>query len=252
MKMKTYLINFLIPAVFFLSSCEKLESPGNIPGMGNTPGELEVKEPFTLPQGVAYVDIIHETWELDPTLPTFGGGYGMILKLTLCNTSDVPKTVFFPQGLIWKCSSSDNHNGILLQTSWVNLEANSTRDLNIVLHCINSGKPSALQNISWNTIGVSGSPTISNLLEIIGWRKINYEMIYGEIDGLTPSPYSGPPYKDVIKRLQNIVWNLTEKGIEISDEDRSFIESIPLLSPSEIPPCIDSECQFPEFVVPQK
>ena len=254
MKTKAVLFTLLIVTLLFLSSCEKdkLDSPGNIPGMGSTQGELEVKEPFTLPQGVNYVDQIHAIWEIDTSHSTFGSGFGAKLSLTLSNSTDVRKTVFFPKGLIWKCSSSENHNGILLQTTWVNLEPNSVRDLNIVLYCINWNKPTPSQEISFNIIGVSSSPTISNLLNVIGWRKINYEMIYGTIKGITSSPYTGPSYKEVTERLQNIVVNLTEKGVDISNEDRNFIESIPQLSPPETPSSRDSEYQFPEFVVPEE
>jgi hypothetical protein len=217
--------------------------------MGPTPGELEVKAPYTLPEGVDYVGQIHEISVLDTTIARLGSGYGARLTLTLSNSTDSPKTVFFPKGLILKCSSPENHNGILLQTIWLNLEPNSVRAVNIFLNCINWNKPCATQEICYDIIGVSSSSTISNLLDLIGWRKINYEMIHGAIQGVTATPYSGPSYDEIIDRLQKIVTNLTEYGIDISDEDRIFIESIPQLSSAETPTSLDDGYQFPQFVV---
>jgi hypothetical protein len=249
MNTKSVLFPLLIGTILLLSSCEKdpKDSPGKIPGMGPTPGELEVKAPYTLPEGVDYVGQIHEIF--DTSNITLGSGFGAKLSLTLCNATDEPKTVFFPKGLIWKCGSSENHNGILLQTAWVNIEPNSVKNLNILLYCINWNKPSPGRDVCYDIIGVSSSYTISNLLNIISWRKINYEMIQGTIEGVTPSSYSGPSYQEIIERLQNIVKNLTEYGVDISDEDRTFIESIPELSAAETPSSLDDGYQFPQFVV---
>jgi len=92
------------------------------------------------------------------------------------------------------------------------------------------------------------------MLNTIDWRKINYEMIFGYLPtGCKKSLLLETTYKQITKRLQNVVWNLTNNGLERSSEDKAFIESIPELDPSEIPP-VDANSQLPEyfneFVVP--
>jgi len=43
-----------------------------------------------------------------------------------------------------------------------------------------------------------------------------------------------------------MVWNLTNNGTNLSAEDIEFIESIPELSPDEIP-VMDDNSQYPEY-----
>ena len=58
MKKLNYL--FISLLIISLASCEKAdqEIPGNIPGMGNTPGELIVEEAYNFPQGVVLISQI--------------------------------------------------------------------------------------------------------------------------------------------------------------------------------------------------
>lgn len=43
-----------------------------------------------------------------------------------------------------------------------------------------------------------------------------------------------PIYKEITDRLQNIIWNLTYNGKDVSAKDQVFTGSIPGLSSSEI------------------
>ncbi|MCA1757618.1 MAG: hypothetical protein LC649_09190, partial [Bacteroidales bacterium] len=51
---KTKLFYLLILALFIgLTSCEKNdELPGNIPGMGDTPGDILLSDTFSFPEGI--------------------------------------------------------------------------------------------------------------------------------------------------------------------------------------------------------
>ena len=130
--MKKILVGFAV-LTLISGSCQKenLDSPGNIQGMGNTPGNLEVKAPFTLPQGISLIGDISglsnpgtKTRESkSTTYSLYGSGGKMIkLKLTLLNSTSKPRTVFFPKGLLWKCNVSGYQHAILLLTTWTCLQ----------------------------------------------------------------------------------------------------------------------------------
>jgi len=174
------------------------------------------------------------------------------LKLTLSNFRDYPITVFFPKGLLMKCNFGNFQEGLCAQTTWACIQPNSVRSLYLDFYCLNRGIPSPDNTAKYSILGITGSQTIWKLLDLIGWRKINFEMCF-------PKPGKGieaePTYEEIITRLQTIIHRLTNDGLELTEEDKVFIRSIPELSPSEIPP-LDINLQYPEyfdeFVVPQK
>jgi hypothetical protein len=261
--MKKVLFGFAI-LTLMLGSCKKENSDalGKIQGMGNTGGNLQVKAPFTLPQGISLVGDItglpKATTKSQSTTSTvtscFGSGGKMIkLKLTLLNTGNSPRTVFFPKGLLWECNTSGYQHAICLQTSWVCLKANETRTILLDLYCVNYGLSQSDEKAIYKILGICNSQVIGNLLNLIGWKKINYEMIFGYFGGTKGVSVTVPTYDEITTRMQDIVWNLTNNGKDISTDDEAFIQSIPELDPSEIPP-IDSQSQFPvyfsEFIEP--
>ncbi|HPF04353.1 MAG TPA: hypothetical protein PLE95_14205 [Bacteroidales bacterium] len=268
--MKKILFFSLILLAAGLISCQKhdQEAPGNIKGMGNTPGELQVQEPYTLPEGIHLIGDITgidnpaaiggETKspfiETKSIIQCFGSGRYVRLQCTLLNTSNYPRTVFFPKGLLWQCRYGDTQHGLQAQTTWACLQPNSSRTIYLDLYCLNAGIPAPDHNSTYKILGVTSSPTMWTLLNLIGWRMINYEMIYGIYSG-RKGYESVPSYEEITERLQTIVHNLTDNGVAISAEDKAFIESIPELAPEEIP-VVDPNSKFPdyfdEFVFPGK
>lgn len=268
--MKKILFFSLILLAAGFISCQKhdQEAPGNIKGMGNTPGELQVQEPYTLPEGIHLIGDITgidnpaaiggETKspfiESKSIIQCFGSGRYVRLQCTLLNTSNYPRTVFFPKGLLWQCRYGDNQHGLQAQTTWACLQPNSSRTIYLDLYCLNAHIPAPDGNSTYRILGITSSPTMWNFLKIISWRKVNYEMIYGSFLG-GKGVTAGPSYQEITERLQKIIWNLTDNGIDISEEDKAFIESIPELAPEEIP-VVDPNSKFPdyfdEFVFPGK
>ncbi len=267
--MKKILVLSLAIMAISLISCQKheLETAGNIKGMGNTPGQLEVKEPFNLPQGIllegditGIEDIISKSkgselsFDAKSDYSYFGSGKYVRLQINLINISNHAKTVFFPKGLLMQCNNGNSQHALLCQTTWFCIQPNTSRRIYLDLYCINEGVRAPDQNSTYKILGVSNSQVIGNLLKMIGWKKVNYEMIYGTFSrgkGIAETP----TYEEITERLQEIIWNLTDKGIDITVEDKAFLESIPELSPEEIP-SVDENSQFPEyfdeFIVPGK
>jgi len=254
---------------FILAACEKnFDSPGEIQGMGDTPGDLQVKESFKLPQGIHLVGDIKgsdapyaKTGEKQQIIddakssyPCFGSGKAVKLQLTLLNTGNSPRSVFFPKGLLWKCKFGKFQHGLQAQTTWVCLQPNSSRTIFIDLYCLNLGIPGPDQTANYSILGVTSSKVLWNLLNLIGWKKVNNEMRNGTFNA-GKGTEDGPSYEEITEKLQVIIHNLTNNGIDLAAEDKAFIESIPELSSSEIPQ-LDVNLQYPEyfdeFVVPVK
>lgn len=250
--MRTVKLCLLALTIFCLNSCEKDEGkdkPGDIPGMGDTPGELAIKEIFSFPSGVALSSEIIESLNPDIDYSILGSGNHLHVKLTLINANDFPKTVYFPRGLLLKDSNPEKHNALLLQTTWVTVEANSERKVKLHLYCTNKARLTALADEPFSILGTTDSRTINDFLDLISSRKINYEMVNGTFNGSKSEiPKSGPTYEEISERLQFIVWNMTEYGTNPSESDKTFINSIPQLSSSEMPPEPYPDT-FPEFVV---
>jgi hypothetical protein len=237
--------------------------------MGNTPGELQVKAPYVLPDGIHILGDITGvknpealSGELKSSLPEakgifqcFGSGRYVRLQCTLLNTSNHPRTVYFPKGLLWQCRYGNTQHGLQAQTTWTCIQPNSSRTIYIDLYCLNAGIPAPDNNSTYKILGVTNSSTMWTLLKLIGWKKVNYEMIYGTFSGGKGAAVTGPSYEEITERLQTMVHNLTDNGISLTPDDIAFIQSIPELSPDEIP-VVDANSQFPEyfeeFIVPGK
>jgi hypothetical protein len=227
-----------------LNSCEKLfidDAPGNISGMGSNSGKLQIKETFILPKGIKLNDTITEINIIDKSLPRFGSG-SVHLKISLLNYSDVAKTVYFPKGLILRCNSPENHNLLLLQTCWISMNPNGSKTIVLDAYSTNLARedPDAT-GLTYEIMGISDSKVINDLLDLISWRKINYEMIVG-----SDSDENTDSYLDMIYPMRELVWKLTDHGSGITDEDKKFIMNIPELSASEIPPK-DNLGKFPVY-----
>jgi len=239
-----------------MASCES-DSPGDIDGMGDNTEALKVKEPFEMPEGIYILgDItgrengglkstqLKSTYSTTATYPCYGSGEWVRLQLTLLNTRSYRRTVYFQKGLVWRCQSGGSQHGLQCQTTWICLEPNSRRTVNIDLYCANLGIPSPDELSKYEILGVTSSPTLWKLLNLIGWRKINYEMFYSNL-GLKAGE-AGPTYEEIIERVQTVVHNLTDRGIDITEDDIAFFQSIPELSPEDIPP-VDENSQYPEY-----
>lgn len=254
--MKKLLLLLLAISVFGFNSCEKNipEAPGKISGLGDTPGEIQIKKPFVLPEGINVIGEITGIEnpaakdELKPLLLNdsktgshYGSGSVVRLRLTLLNSRNYPRTIFFPQGLIFKCINGAYQHGLCCQIFWVTLAPNEKRDVYIDVYCANLGIPAPDNNGRYEICGVTSSTILWGLLNKIGWKKINYNWIINNHKGM-----EGPSYDTITEKIQTMVHNLTDSGIPISAEDEAFLSTIPELTP-EARPVVDSNSQFPEY-----
>ena len=239
-------------------SCEKeseQEAPGNIPGMGNNQGQLEISESFDMPEDISIVGTITGVEEEEATtaslksysnLDCFGSGQDVILKVTLQNNSTSSRTVFFPKGLVWKCVTGDFQHGIQIQTTWLNLSAGQQRTITIRLYCANLHMDTPDDSGIYEILGVTSSKVLWRFLDLIQWRMVNYEMLVE--NSLKAGTSDLPEYTDMAAKLQTMIHKLTDTGETLSDEDISFIESIPEL-PEDQRPVMNSDGTYSEDIL---
>jgi hypothetical protein len=247
-----------------LVSCEKKaeEAPNEIPGMGNSTEALEVTA-YDLPEGIEIVgDITGFEEEAIAALPEnslksaskidcsnenwYGsGGNWVRIKITLQNTSGRNRTVFLPKGLVFQVDKSDYQHALLLQWVWFNLKPKSTRTIYLNLYCINKGKNGSDINSYYKLLGITKSKLIWELLNIIAWKKINFEHYPCSV--LKSANIEEVDYPGIVDNLQDAVWALTN-GKGLTNEHITFIESLPELEPGTYPENLDKQpFSLPEF-----
>lgn len=258
MKKLTLLTLLLIGLLFTgcIKELPEVEEAGNIPGMGNTAGELEVT-PFEFAEDikivgeitgygneVAAISGLKSTTNVDYDASDYGsGGQNIRLKITLQNEdTENYTTMYFPQGLICKVDNGEYQNGILLQWTWISLKPGEKRTISLDFMCINLGLGGSDASVGYELIGVAKSEVIWNeLLTPIGLKKINIEHYLCKETGELSADYNA-----IASILQESVWALTN-GTELSGEQKEFISSLEEIEYGMYPPEITWGGQLPKF-----
>ncbi|MBN1186759.1 MAG: hypothetical protein JXB49_31060 [Bacteroidales bacterium] len=240
----------LLSLSLLLFSCErieKVETPGNIPGMGDTEGALETT-PYKFTEGIEFVGTITgfdesldtetnqvalKSTETSLTGKSIYGSGGQWIKVsvTLKNTTNWWRTLFFPPGLIFEVNNKEYQNAILLQWAWTSLEPYEEKTIVLYMYCINKGKLGSDAFSNFNVLGTTDSEEMRAFLNLIGWKKINVEFFTTGSGLKNTSEFE---YSEVANVLQEAVWSITN-GSGLSDEHKAFIKSLPDLEPGTYP-----------------
>lgn len=255
-----YFLAFLLVMPFF--SCEKDsgEEPGSIAGMGEASGDIAVTS-FDLPEGLSFdgdisgVDLngddgvvasvedknLLKSWNFGNLFPDYGsGGQWIKLKLTISNNHDIPRTLFFPKGLVFKVNKPEYQHGILLQWTWFVIKAHSSRTIYLNLFCINKGRHGSSSDVQYTMAGIAQSSVMWNLLNRIGWRKINCEHYFNQSEdlkstgGLKSTEDLVAQYEEISELLQDAVWSITN-GDGLTAQQIQDIEALPMLEEGTYP-----------------
>lgn len=220
-----FLVTFsFIVAVTFLS-CSKDKSdkddPSNIPGMGEAGGELEVEGPSSYPIQPSIIGDITGV-EVNP-LPTdnavgSGGGW-VILDLEIENTTDEPADFYLLGGSVIECRKVGYQHAICINRIDVSVEAESSKNIKLLVYCINRGRSGSSPDISYIIKGVSSSDRMMRLVEALEDKKIDIR------DYL---PDNKNEFIEISKKIQDIVWAITN-GSGLSDDDWTFINSLTVI-----------------------
>ncbi|MCL2682834.1 MAG: hypothetical protein FWE63_05035 [Bacteroidales bacterium] len=231
----------LIMALSF-NSCGKEKKPksnyeaGQIPGLGNTPGNL-TGTPFTLPAGVVLIEDITGNayqgnyWNIaekayfyiskagtietstlafltraqEKPIHYFGSGRSYVnLLIPLRNTLSTSVTVTFPEATIIRSQTGDCQNGVLLKKVVVTIPAGSDYYLCLSLYCGNASKGTAGYDDIYVWGVVSDVKLLLDLCNMIKNKKINIE----EFSSTSSNDYDA--YYHVTTLLQDAVWEITD------------------------------------------
>ena len=240
-------------AVGFTSCEEKEEVPGGIPGMGNTPGELEIKEPFVAPEGIT----INLESENEATLGSLfstqtqlkstnrssnsirgcGGSifgndltFWIKVKLTIQNTASEERCFELPAGLVFKVSDKEYQHGIVVSPVKICVEGNSFCDFSLVLMCINKGRNGTDTDVTYEMVGLTQSTQMWTLINLLYNRMVNIGFYLGDTPaaGLkSANTLDLEKYKEVADHIQNAVWTITNTEEGLSQEQIEYFKNLP-------------------------
>ena len=245
-----------------VSSCDKwIEEKikdtfgGSIPGLGDVTGEL-TGTPFKLPEGIDLTGEItgagsqNNYWlsyapgerlfvnkngtvekQIAPVRTHagedtenhyFGSGYGYVdLLIPLRNTRSTPVAVTIPAATIILSKSGYSQHGVLIKKVTFTIPANSDYRLNLSLYCGNALRSSAYSDDIYVFGVVSDAKELLDLCDRVKNKKINIE------EFLRSNSSERSTYSTQVNALQDIVWKITDWGGKLSNDDKSYINSLP-------------------------
>lgn len=193
------------------------ETPGQIPGLGEMPGEPEGTQ-FNLPAGVRLVGEI-EGQEDGPSSGDCifdGPGFNVIVKMKLKRDSSVsgPLTVEFPPGLIVTSAAEGFQHGLLVERILVTIPpiqpgpGGDECQVSLLLFCLNSAKHTSDATARYKFGPVTSSKRLQDLINRLKGKKINYREF---ADG-------DPVWFENQEKIQTALWQITDgKGLRELD-----------------------------------
>lgn len=265
-----------VSASLLLTGCSKNEeetdngsnqthTPGNIPGLGEKGGE-PTGTLFKLPDNITFVGKI--LGGFDPTASvrsqtnmtktrsslslsaltkansgfkiseTVGSGSYVTLYIILKNGSSSSVEVLFPAGLIAKSLSGNAQNGVLLKKTTIQIAANSTKAIMLMMYCGNANRDASSMDEEYQFAVVSNSSLIMDLCEKLKNKRINYEEYdMKSLEEIMSDPnfdwenfdwesFFTSRYNEYSSLIQDLLWKLTDYGEALSSEDISRISDM--------------------------
>jgi len=255
--MKKFINLFFITSLFLIgfTACEQqTEEPGGIPGMGDTPGELEIAEPFVAPEGVTIdvtgldeirIDNTAGTAKLKSVMWNFDNVYGcggdyddrtndyvfwITVNIYVNNISNNEICTTIPEGTVFKVSDANAQNGITTEDITICVKPNTEYVCSLVLMCLNKGQNGSSENLFYEILGTTDSDVIKELLEYLKGKKIGIEWYWNcnESAGLKSANADGiETYMDIADHIQNAIWQLTNDGKKLTKEQIDYFKSLP-------------------------
>ncbi|NPA37548.1 MAG: hypothetical protein GXO47_11955 [Chlorobi bacterium] len=244
---------FILPLVFIgISSCEQQSEEPGIPGMGDTPGELEISEPFVTPEGVTISlqtldeETIDNIFSSQPYLKsTNGNGYQkgcggsrfnnqfkvwIRVQLDVQNTNSNKVCIDIPAGTVFQVSDPAYQNGITISPIQICTDPFSICHTELWLMCVNKGKDGSETNVSYKILGVTGNAKMKNLISRLTHKKCNIEWYLDIVNANALKASDIDPieqYTDIADHIQNAIWQLTNDLEDLSEEQIEYFESLP-------------------------
>ena len=252
------LINLLFVVSLFLigfNSCEQQNEKPGIPGMGDTPGELEIAKPFTAPEGVTIGFESQEESNLDNVFSSEANlksiskhrncsclGCGgskqngklkiwIRLEVKIQNITNKKRCFKIPAGTVFKVSNPKWQNGITVSPIKICVAGRTWCKKSLWLMCLNKGRYGSAKKVTYKIMGVTASKPILNLIHCVSTKKVNIDWYLDiqpkiklksalEEDNLET-------YADIADHIQNAIWQITNDGKDLTEEQISYFNSLP-------------------------
>jgi hypothetical protein len=254
-KLSNLFMILAIVAIGFVScEKEKVEQPGEIPGMGNAEGELEIAEKFVAPAGIEIsglegvpttgvsvtgTNVLKSSNTYSSYHCGSGGSFNgdvfrawINIGLTIYNSSTEERCVTFPQGLVFKVSDPEYQNALLLSDVKICVKGGETIQITLHAYCINKGKDGSDADVNYTILGTTSSDVIKKLLDLVSERLINLQYYSGENTSTALKSVAAEDisvYYERAHHLQEAVWTLTNDGQDLSSDQINYIKSIPMV-----------------------
>jgi hypothetical protein len=213
--------SFIVAVTFLSCSKDKSDNddPGNIPGMGDAGGELEVEDPLSFEIGLSLVgDIVGFKVNSEPLdNPVGSGGQWVILDILVQNETDKLANFYLPGGAVVECQKEGFQHAISINRVDISIEAEQTKNCKLLVYCINKGRSGSSPDITYLIKGVSNSDRMMRLVEALEDKKIDIRNYL---------PDNRAEFEEMCIEIQDIVWAITN-GSGLDDEDWAFINSLP-------------------------
>lgn len=240
---------FMIFLMISLFSCKKadntVEDEVNIPGMGETPGELQ-GTPFKLPASIQVLGSI-DGWSSDRFSSSISGplemsklnkgqenkfniglkqkvssinavssdlelcqeigvGRWVALFLNLKNTSNSPVTFTIPAGLMFKSLNPEDQSGIVIGDHIITIPA-GTELCRVLINtfCLNADRDPSSSSSRYSLGLITNARPMVELINLLKNKALTREHTV---------------------RIQSLVWSITDYG-GLTEEDRELITELP-------------------------
>ena len=155
------------------------------------------------------------------------------VKLTFTNRSNINRRITLPEGLVFQVVEKGYQNGMLLKRVIFYVKAHSKRTVSVIAACLNRGRDGSNEDLHYTIPGVTGSKEVwEKLLKSLDGRKVNIEnfIVPPSAQSLKTANAEGlDKYMEIADHLQKMVWTLTNDGKDLSQDQKEYLESIPLL-----------------------
>nr|WP_321410548.1 hypothetical protein [uncultured Carboxylicivirga sp.] len=219
----------LTVGIILFASCEKdnteIES-GNIPGMGETPGDFEIAEAFVLPDGIemsaitglSSIDINNVDLSLKKTSDRRERGCGSQVQceLTFGNANAEACDIEIKGGTIFDCVEEDGQSGMCMQTIRIHVLGHSQVQVKFYLQCLNQGRPASRAVDTYIIRGVTASQSFKDLVNALEPKRIDISQFSDNMSD----------YNVIQGKIQQSVWKLTNSIFGVNQDDWEYIASL--------------------------
>lgn len=236
--------------------------PGQIPGLGNTDGD-PTGVPYELPHGFELGGAItgfdgkitrglsNGSKVKGVNLPiqvlltrndasnriAVGSGYENVrLLVKLKNTLNQKNSIVFPAGLVVKSRSGNYQNGLLIKkTKEVVFQPDEDKEIILDMYCANAYKSASSVSEEYDMFVISDASPVWDLIHSVADRVINWEelpsyskedfaRLYDDLSHFHSLLALYQSYYQYLGNvLQKIVWQITDYGILLNEENRNQI-----------------------------